>query len=473
MFKEGRLTSSIFSFAENHGVSSSTLVDFSTRITWSMLDPKDGRTVRNVSTVPLGLSLPYNHGVYLPQQYPQDSLDSIPPATRKPKTFTPILLYQRPEEPRKIACNIVKDISKSDDGKKFCGENSSSLTFITPEEMSRKRGFGDGSRGIALAKLWDMHSSYGRFVPSHTFAKSFAGSHTSSTADFSNPPGVSDTHQSGLAISDGQKSPGSRYSGSDHIPMSLISTLTRHQQQAERGSATEIRRALLLNHPVISSPITRGFPLEKAQPSELHGSCSVAYHRDTSPHQQEVITCKSTNSFNSPFSLQPKVSSWSASAPSEFSDLLARSRNGVVPSCDGRYESFLQLLYSKDYPALSDAGSGECAADCSASTIEQLPHPVKESLLHTAAAHMLQRSFGLHTSLRRGGAGDVDDRDNRKHKCPFCDVTCTNNGQLKGHLRVHTGKTATRSFRSVVLKLVIVHSRTLICRSSYSICLFV
>ncbi|XP_067657260.1 zinc finger protein 768-like [Haliotis asinina] len=33
-----------------------------------------------------------------------------------------------------------------------------------------------------------------------------------------------------------------------------------------------------------------------------------------------------------------------------------------------------------------------------------------------------------------------EDRRGRKYKCPYCSVSCANNGQLKGHLRVHTGE---------------------------------
>lgn len=28
----------------------------------------------------------------------------------------------------------------------------------------------------------------------------------------------------------------------------------------------------------------------------------------------------------------------------------------------------------------------------------------------------------------------------KKYKCPHCDVGFSNNGQLKGHIRIHTGK---------------------------------
>ena len=37
-------------------------------------------------------------------------------------------------------------------------------------------------------------------------------------------------------------------------------------------------------------------------------------------------------------------------------------------------------------------------------------------------------------------AGELEEKKSRKYKCPHCDVCCANNGQLKGHMRVHTGK---------------------------------
>jgi huckebein len=54
----------------------------------------------------------------------------------------------------------------------------------------------------------------------------------------------------------------------------------------------------------------------------------------------------------------------------------------------------------------------------------------------------------------------------KKFKCPHCDVAFTNNGQLKGHIRIHTGKCNKRLFSrldfynykpSYVFDLVLAH----------------
>ena len=36
----------------------------------------------------------------------------------------------------------------------------------------------------------------------------------------------------------------------------------------------------------------------------------------------------------------------------------------------------------------------------------------------------------------------------KKHKCPHCNVGFSNNGQLKGHIRIHTGKMITLFIRN-------------------------
>lgn len=41
--------------------------------------------------------------------------------------------------------------------------------------------------------------------------------------------------------------------------------------------------------------------------------------------------------------------------------------------------------------------------------------------------------FGVSTLNRKT-------RKKKKYPCPFCDIRCSNNGQLQGHLRIHTGE---------------------------------
>ena len=64
--------------------------------------------------------------------------------------------------------------------------------------------------------------------------------------------------------------------------------------------------------------------------------------------------------------------------------------------------------------------------------------PQSHAKLRSTASHLHPKidSDGIENASTNGICGNKDDR---RHKCPYCNVACTNHGQLKGHLRVHTG----------------------------------
>nr|KAG5708352.1 hypothetical protein BaRGS_034383 [Batillaria attramentaria] len=109
----------------------------------------------------------------------------------------------------------------------------------------------------------------------------------------------------------------------------------------------------------------------------------------------------------------------------------------------GKYGSFLQMLYAPDYPiSVGSPTLPRVPADETYAVPEKPLLDVNQGLaMHTALRSVSPgEPLGLHTAYLDGGAEDADDRESRKYQCPYCDVACTNNGQLKGHLRVHTGE---------------------------------
>ncbi|KAL8587031.1 hypothetical protein ACOMHN_023421 [Nucella lapillus] len=110
----------------------------------------------------------------------------------------------------------------------------------------------------------------------------------------------------------------------------------------------------------------------------------------------------------------------------------------------GRYGSFLQFLNSPESPRPPGISSGGPPPSYLPDTASKPPPAANRLTDCVDVSSTLEQTtkWAEDPALGKeeGDVDSVEDRDSKRHKCPYCDVTCTNNGQLKGHLRVHTGE---------------------------------
>ncbi|KAK7110856.1 uncharacterized protein [Littorina saxatilis] len=298
--------------------------------------------------------------------------------------------------------------------------------------------------------------------------------------------------------------PAAMKSGHTSHPMSPLASLPFNSQASrpylpvfarhpmttmENGSVNEIRRALLFNHPVLndacadctdcmyskaSSSIdsvrnkfkTASQHSQGAQNiSNRAGSFAHTLHTlannkpDTSVQAKKITGDRSkgyasnANALTSDFAntLQTLVlQAQPVTAPG--SNVTGTSQ--VTPPTPtipmgmdgwqewaGKYGSFMQLLNTPDYPLTPDSPKPLPFS----SLVPEMPQNRHRDMnsgssLHTGLACEPEQTSRLHTAPLERSGDDEGGLEDRRHKCPYCDVACTNNGQLKGHLRVHTGE---------------------------------
>lgn len=548
VFTEGGLSSNIFSFSEAPlGESSSSLVDFSTRVAWSAKNPKFSGITNRVGVAAVA-HRPWEDRVpSVPRWLSGQCCDTTAPGcSRRPKMFKPILLYHRPEEsvlrhpPRlrlfgghrgfsvcsagdgtccylenclgsveetrdlfnAAGCNgqccgpSVSDIATSG----FLNCNCSSVCPLGQKGNQRAMKAAEGVR--PLNRLGQMtgnpemccHGSCSwsddsyPMIPQNSLSVAKQGPFPANPqTPFSAIP-LTPFSITSLTANPTQTSfPVTQQTSKPYFPMHMFS---RRPMTLESGSASEIRRALLLNHPVFNDTcmecsgcsgkhdglqdnninnnnrdgdihtsddkVGGGFPKNnnKLGATDLHAHKSLR-DQGKAPVSSAFTFSPDLGPVPGPptstFPLQDHTVTTHAPVPPTVvlqtpSQNPFKSDSGVDHCWQewaGRYGSFLQLLNSPDDP-LSPGDPKSLTLQ--SSLVAEVP---EKRLLETSSTACLRTALrGISpdqvTGLRRATldriAEDAEEREHRKHKCPYCNVACTNNGQLKGHLRVHTGQ---------------------------------
>lgn len=84
----------------------------------------------------------------------------------------------------------------------------------------------------------------------------------------------------------------------------------------------------------------------------------------------------------------------------------------------------------------------QCSADCSPATLESSQSPL---FLHSSAINNLANLSRTELTAmgllpRDGTSHKVKRQRPKRFHCPHCQVAFSNNGQLRGHIRIHTGE---------------------------------
>ena len=567
VFTDSDLSSNIFSFSEAPlGTSSSNLVDFSTRVAWSARNPRFLGTTNRVGPGAVA-HRPWEDGVpCLPRWLNGQCYDSVVPGcTRRPKTFKPILLYHRPEQSVRHPPRVRRFSGHR--GFSMCSAGDGTCCYLEncpgSVEEPRRDLFSSAGSQICGSGVADLTNS--DFLSCNCSSGCPLGPAKRSQCTLKAVEGVYPSIGLGKMTGNSERRCRGSCSWSDdsysvipHIPLSVasqgpfpgnpqtplsamppltpfsITPLTANPPQAsqtqqtlkpyfpmhmfsrravalESGSASEIRRALLFNHPVFNDTCMECCDCSDKhnglhnnndnnnKHGDFHTSCDKAGGGflknkdkldavDFGSHASNKGVRNPTAKLpvSSTFSFSPELEHDTGPPSATFSLQIHTETSNHVPVIPptvvpqtlppqtpsltsaaggvdhgwqewaGKYGSFLQLLNDPDYPLSTDAKS----AFTLSSLVTEVP--VEKRLLdagrefngvfNASSTACLRAAFpgvtseratvGLHRAAPLGGlADDGEERgENRKHKCPYCDVACTNNGQLKGHLRVHTGQ---------------------------------
>lgn len=107
-----------------------------------------------------------------------------------------------------------------------------------------------------------------------------------------------------------------------------------------------------------------------------------------------------------------------------------KSFRRVPPKADQR-----ECLSLADYPGLHDI----CSPACLQNPLElsTADHLFLESM--TTTGYALEEYARILTQEHQTKLLNARKQRPKKYKCPHCEVGFSNNGQLKGHIRIHTG----------------------------------
>lgn len=101
-----------------------------------------------------------------------------------------------------------------------------------------------------------------------------------------------------------------------------------------------------------------------------------------------------------------------------------KSFRRVPPKADRK-----ECLSVADYPSLQDICSPACQ-----------PNPLDHLFLESmTSGYALEEYARILTQEHQAKLLHARKQRPKKYKCPHCDVGFSNNGQLKGHIRIHTG----------------------------------
>lgn len=92
-----------------------------------------------------------------------------------------------------------------------------------------------------------------------------------------------------------------------------------------------------------------------------------------------------------------------------------------------------ERLSAPDYPGLQDICSPACLE------LSTADHLFLESM---TSGYALEEYARILTQEHQAKLLNARKQRPKKYKCPHCDVGFSNNGQLKGHIRIHTGWSA-------------------------------
>ncbi|XP_046368329.2 sex-determining transformer protein 1-like [Haliotis rufescens] len=391
IFKEGNLSPVVYSFAQMKGVTSTTLVDFSCRFTWSVTDFKENDQDQNMSisthpepryissqrhipsrdsfshlynqpmcqacpyqAAPNAMSNPLSSTMSSPMSSPLSHPLSLPPPHMHlpnygqhpgvyprghvtPKTFSPVLIYHRPSL---TFGDRFKD-----------AENKEAQTSYFEKDRFRL-----GLHGLEYKRMFQGDNVKGGECTKDGLGFNSAGYQNCLYPEFKRPGFV--------------------------VP---------HQPTLQPSQWLPRAEKEVLKLPHGDHSTTSAF--QAWRPQEQRRNPSFPYIPEFKPSNQQA---PNTDSAKLKFFLDTK---YGLADSSEF-PVSVEPEMGLKPEFTSGFPS--------EYPF---------EASFSDPFLEMLNDP-----------------------LLSPNSEEGDDRRGRKYKCPYCSVSCANNGQLKGHLRVHTGE---------------------------------